>query len=114
MAQITEVQLVDDLDGSKAAETVSFGLDGDRFEIDLSTKNAKQLRKELAEYVAAARSGQTVSPLAAPARQTRRRGQSGEGVSPAELRAWALSAGIAISDRGRVSADIRQRYAAAR
>ncbi len=36
MVQKTTVQLVDDLDGSEAQETVSFGLDGTAYEIDLT------------------------------------------------------------------------------
>lgn len=40
MAQITVVVLEDDLDGSAAAETVTFALEGVSYEIDLSTANA--------------------------------------------------------------------------
>ena len=48
MAQKVQVLLVDDLDGSEATETVSFGLDGVSYEIDLSSGNAGELRNELA------------------------------------------------------------------
>ena len=44
MAQITQVKLVDDLDGGEAAESVSFSLDGKTYEIDLSEKHAAALR----------------------------------------------------------------------
>lgn len=45
MAKKVTVTLVDDFDGSGAAdETVEFGLDGVTYEIDLSTKNATKLR----------------------------------------------------------------------
>ena len=44
-------ELVDDIDGSKAEETVSFALDGVEYEIDLSKQNAGNLRKGLDEYV---------------------------------------------------------------
>jgi len=47
-----EVHLTDDLDGSEAAETVRFSLDGRQFEIDPNDKNAAKLRKALAPYVA--------------------------------------------------------------
>ena len=47
MAQQVQVVLVDDLDGGKAAETVSFALDGVSYEIDLSDKNAAKLRDAL-------------------------------------------------------------------
>ncbi|MEU0092949.1 Lsr2 family protein, partial [Kribbella sp. NPDC006257] len=48
MAQRVQVVLEDDLDGGKADETVTFGLDGSTYEIDLSKKNAAKLRDALA------------------------------------------------------------------
>ena len=71
MAQKVQVLLVDDLDGSEATETVTFGLDGASYEIDLSSGNAGKLRKELAHYVEHARKA------SAPAR--RRRARTGPG-----------------------------------
>lgn len=54
MAKKVTVTLVDDFDGSGAAdETVEFGLDGVTYEIDLSTKNATKLRGDLKQWVAA-------------------------------------------------------------
>jgi len=55
MAQRVNVVLVDDIDGSEAVETVSFGLDGVQYEIDLSTGNADKLRAVLSLYVGHAR-----------------------------------------------------------
>jgi hypothetical protein len=56
MAQKVTVMLTDDLDPSvEADETVTFGLDGRIFEIDLSKKNAEELRDAVAKYVGAAR-----------------------------------------------------------
>ena len=55
MAQHVQVVLVDDLDGGKASETVSFALDGVAYEIDLSDKNAAKLRDALATWVGHAR-----------------------------------------------------------
>jgi len=55
MAQKVQVLLVDDLDGSQADETVTFGLDGVSYEIDLSSGNASKLRGELTQYVEHAR-----------------------------------------------------------
>lgn len=60
MAQQTIVQYVDDLDGSvgEDIETVSFGLDGASYEIDLSQDNAERLREHLAEFIdSASRTG---------------------------------------------------------
>jgi hypothetical protein len=53
MAQKTTVQLVDDLDGtvSNNIATVTFGLDGVEYEIDLTDDNASNLRKGLADHL---------------------------------------------------------------
>ena len=56
MSRRTIVQLDDDLTGGPADESVTFGLDGRSFEIDLSAKNAQELRETLAPYIAAGRS----------------------------------------------------------
>jgi Lsr2 len=51
MAQQTTVRFIDDLDGSEAAGTITFGLDGRTYEIDLSDENADKLRHALAPYL---------------------------------------------------------------
>jgi uncharacterized Ntn-hydrolase superfamily protein len=53
MAQKVVVQIVDDLDGATANQTVPFALDGVSYEIDLSDGNAEALREELVRYVEA-------------------------------------------------------------
>src|SRR4051794_29819693 len=49
------ITLVDDFDGSPAAETVSFALDGTTYEIDLSETNAAALRDTIGEWIVEAR-----------------------------------------------------------
>src|SRR5438477_2210126 len=44
MARTVQVQLLDDIDGSKADETLTYGLDGTNYEIDLSAAHAEKLR----------------------------------------------------------------------
>jgi Lsr2 len=55
MARRAVIELADDLDNTPAAETVTFGLDGTQFEIDLSQNNAAKLREAVAPYVSVAR-----------------------------------------------------------
>ncbi|WP_443098148.1 Lsr2 dimerization domain-containing protein, partial [Terrabacter aerolatus] len=43
MAQQKIVTLIDDLDGTEAAETVTFAIDGGIYEIDLSAKKRPRL-----------------------------------------------------------------------
>lgn len=104
MARKVQYLLVDDLDGGEAEETVSFALDGTSYEIDLSKKNAKALRDALATYVASARR--------AGGRRGRGRGGRGAGRASdtAAIRDWARSQGMKISDRGRIPADIIEKY----
>jgi hypothetical protein len=105
MSQKVHIVLVDDIDQTDAEETVAFGLDGKEYAIDLNKKNAKALRDALGPYVAHAR------PVSG-----RRRGSSAKassGTAPAEIRAWARENGFDVPDRGRVSAEVREAYAAA-
>jgi hypothetical protein len=108
MAQRVNVVLVDDIDGKDAEETVSFALDGVDYEIDLSDQHAGELRNALSLYIGHARrtggrrkSGRRSS---APAEA---------GTSAADIRAWARENGWDVPERGRVSADVREAYAAA-
>ena len=109
MARQTVVTLLDDIDGSVAAETVTFSFDGRSYEIDLSEKNVAKLRKALDPFTAkarkagstrAARSRVTVSPA----------GQS----RSALIRAWAASEGLTIAARGRIPQSVVTAYDAAR
>src|SRR5690242_16832454 len=54
MAKRVIHELIDDMNGQPADESVTFGLDGVQYEIDLTTKNAAKLRSALAPFVAAA------------------------------------------------------------
>ncbi|BAJ31009.1 MULTISPECIES: Lsr2 family protein [Kitasatospora] len=104
MVQKVTVQLFDDLDGGEAAETVGFGLDGIAYEIDLSEANAANLRDALAKFVKAGRR-----------QDSRRRGKSKPTAArpsnngPA-IREWAASQGIEVATRGRVPAEIVEKY----
>ena len=106
MAQKVNIVLVDDIDGSDASETVSFGLDGTSYEIDLNDKNAAALREALSAYVGHARKVTT-------SRGRRRSSTTTSGPSARELRDWARSNGYEVSDRGRVPAEVREAFEAA-
>jgi hypothetical protein len=112
MAQRVNVVLVDDLDGSEAAETVSFSLDGVSYDIDLSTKNAGKLRDALAVYVGHARRGSGGS-TGGRRRGRGRSSRSAGGPEASEIRAWARKNGWDVPDRGRVASEVRKAYDAA-
>lgn len=111
MAQRVHIILEDDIDGGSADETVKFGLDGANYEIDLSTTNAAALRDALGPFVGSARrsSGNKGSRKGA----LRGRAGNGDGGNASQMRDWAREHGYTVSDRGRVSADIKAAYDAA-
>jgi nucleoid-associated protein Lsr2 len=106
MASVTEVRLVDDIDGGEADETVAFDLEGKNYQIDLSTTHAAQLREALAPYVAAARRAGS-SP---GARRTSATRPSANRHETAGIREWAAANGFEVSTRGRIAAKVREAY----
>jgi hypothetical protein len=112
MAQKVTVQLVDDLDGTAAEDisTVTFGLDGAAYEIDLTANNAAKLRNRLGNFVEAARrTGGRVkrgtSPMAAAPAANREHTKA--------IRDWARQNGYELSDRGRIPANVIEAFEAA-
>jgi hypothetical protein len=107
VAQKITVTLEDDLDGSPADGTTRFGLDGAEYEIDLSQNNADDLRKALAPYIDHARRVASGGPAGWAGRTVSVRRRS------ADIRAWAREHGIAVSERGRIPANVAEQYEAA-
>ena len=109
MAQRVNIILVDDLDGSEADETVTFGLDGTTYEIDLNSGNADALREALSGYVGHARK------VTGGARRGRKAAGSSSNTNSntKDVREWAKGQGMDVSERGRISADVQQAYDAA-
>ena len=107
MAQKTIVTLLDDIDGSEATTTLSFAFDGKSYVIDLNDKNAAAFEKAIEPYLSAAR---RTTP-GAPSRG-RRRADAG-GPSANDIRAWAKENGLTVSERGRISQEVRDAYNAA-
>ncbi|MCL2092006.1 MAG: Lsr2 family protein [Micrococcales bacterium] len=105
MAQKVQTLLIDDIDGSAADETVTFGLDGVSYEIDLTAANAAKLRDAIGVWVG---SGRKVGRIGGRAR----RRPAGSGDAQA-IRDWAKANGYEVSGRGRISAQVRAAYEAA-
>ena len=106
MAQKVSIVLVDDLDGTEATETVSFGIDGTNYEIDLNDANASALREAVSGYVGHARKVTGGS-------RRGRKASSGSSSNTKDVREWAKGQGMEVSERGRISADVQQAYDAA-
>ena len=107
MASIVSVVVTDDIDGSEGAETVSFGVDGAAYEIDLAEQNRAKFAEAMAPYVGAGRKVSLRRPRTGAGRQAAVR------VDRAEIRAWAKEQGLQVSERGRISAEVMQQYEAA-
>ena len=112
MAQKVQVILVDDLEGGPAEETVTFGLDGVTYEIDLNEPNAQKLRDFLTPYVGSARrsSGRGGSNGTPRGRGRARSSTARSGANNAEIREWAKRNGMQVSERGRIPANIVEAY----
>ena len=106
MAQRVEVLLTDDLDDTDIAagkgETIQFALDGKDYEIDLTSKNATNLRKALKPYLDAGR--KTSAGNGKRTRTTR------IGPDPATVKEWARANGYDVKDRGRVSKEVLEAF----
>ncbi|AKU18044.1 histone-like nucleoid-structuring protein Lsr2 [Luteipulveratus mongoliensis] len=103
MAQKIQVLLVDDVDGGEATETVTFGLDGVNYEIDLSTGNSARLRDQLATWIGHSR-------RTGGRRSTGGRPAAGARQDLNKVREWGRDNGYTVSDRGRVSRELQEAY----
>lgn len=104
MARKVYVQLIDDISGEEAQESVRFSLDGVEYEIDLDEQNASGLRKALGPYIARGRRirGSSVGQ--------RSRAMTSQREQAQRIREWAEANGYSPSSRGRISQDILKAY----
>lgn len=109
MAQQVKVTLVSDISGVEGDETITFGLDGVSYEIDLTTDEAKELRESLAAYTGAGRkTGRSTSGTG-----RKSSGRNTQGYDPKAVRVWAESNGHEVPARGRIPAAILDAYKSA-
>jgi hypothetical protein len=121
MAQKVHVIRTDDLenDDVPADETISFALDGTNYEIDLTEKNAAELRDALSRYVQAARKvgrgGSSSGGRASGGGRSRATGGGGrmDREQAGAIREWARRNGHQVSDRGRIPSSVVEAYESA-
>lgn len=104
MAQRVTIELLDDVNGAPADETVSFSLDGVDYEIDLTSDNSAQLREALSTWITSARRTGGRRTTKKPANKA---------TNTTAIRTWAKEQGLEVSDRGRIPNDIAEAYAKA-
>ncbi len=108
MAKRTSTIVIDDLTGAELgadATTVTFALDGAAYEIDLAQAAADELREALKPFVSAARK---VSRVGSSRRATS--STSGPAGEQSAARVWLLEQGVNVPSRGRLSAELLERY----
>ncbi|AUZ87514.1 hypothetical protein CVO76_07635 [Arthrobacter agilis] len=106
MAQRVQVQLIDDLNGEEAQETIRFGLEGTEYEIDLTSENADKLRSVLSEYVEKGRKASVGKSSQGGTKSSGRNNRE----NTREIRKWAQENGHNPSSRGRINQSIVDAY----
>lgn len=110
MAQRVQVILVCDMHENETpgTETLTFAVDGSAYEIDVCDAHGRELRDAFAPFVGAARRAGRGSGGGG-----RRRGRRGGAGEAARIREWARGQGLPVPERGRIPADLAEKYAAA-
>ena len=110
--EITDVQLIDDIDGSPATTTIEFTFDGKNYAIDLSEQHTDEFNKALAPYIEHARRARR-----GPANKRKSRSSSEAArvkrQKNDEIRAWAQKNGVTVSKRGQLGQNTIAAYEAA-
>lgn len=103
MSKTVSVVVTDDLDGSTGAETVAFSFEGQGYEIDLAPENQARMKASFQPFIEAGRR--------MAQRRAARPARSRSDLSA--VRQWAQDQGMAVAERGRISADVLSKYDAA-
>jgi hypothetical protein len=111
MAQRVSVDLVDDIDGGRAVETLRFAIDGTEYEIDLGKRNADRLRAAMATYIESGRRLVRTTGRGRGRTVVQRRVEVA--ADPRAVRAWAKANRVALPDRGRIPLAVIEQYRAA-
>lgn len=107
MAKQVITKMLDDLDGGEADETVHFSLDGVGYSVDLSSKNASELRSFLTRYIEAGERqgrvevGRHAQLLRSSSHRVTVQNTANREMNQ-KIRAWADSHGWQLADRGRI------------
>lgn len=106
-------EVVDDLDGNTlglaeevgGSSTVTFGIDGTNYDVDLSRKNANELRALLAPYIKAGRPASRTRLKSVKAKRPRKSGPSSHAI-----RTWAIENGMEVSKNGPLPKSVKDAY----
>lgn len=108
MAIQIDKYVVDDLDGTKPAQTLRFGINGTEYEIDLAEHNAREFFEKFDCYIKA---GRRVSGRSRGGHNGRRSEARHQRLQAA--RVWLRDRGHDIADRGRIPRRLLDEFEAA-
>lgn len=98
----------DDIDGTDATATVSFSVEGQSYEIDLSEANAEKFNEALAVFIGHARKAEPAkAKRKTSAKPAAAKADSGR---LSAIRAWAAENGYTVVPKGRIKAEIVAAY----
>lgn len=111
MATKMITELVSDISGEPIergkGRSVDFSYEGVLYRVDLTNDEVAAFEQALRPYLDAGRK------VGAPRRRTSAASTTTQGFDPVAVRAWAVGRGIQVSPRGRISAEVIERYRAA-
>lgn len=112
--------ITDDYDGTELkpgqGQTVAFAFEGHQYEIDLSDKNYKKFYGEMQSWISNARRPGGSAPRTRGRSRTAPAKSATAGAAKSDnkaIRDWARENNLAVSERGRISAEVQGAYAAA-
>jgi hypothetical protein len=107
VAQRVSVTYACDYDDKEIAEgqqrNITFGIDGQEYEIDLCARHSERLSEIVGKFAEHAR-------RASMRGTKRKRRTTANRQRSAQIRAWAKSSGIEVSDRGRIPGHVLEEF----
>lgn len=129
------VEILDDINGQPASETVSFTFDGIKYDTDLSAENAEKFRSQMKIWIENAarkkritgagrqpkgRMLKSVPAVSAQEDGARKVGRIAANTpakkttaAPRKIRSWAKSVNMDVAAKGRIPAPVRSAFFAA-
>lgn len=102
MARETFELIIDDLDGTRPAQTYTFALSGQTYTIDLNEENFQSLVDALEPFIAVAKRGDHTVKVYSNGRRSK--------AYMANMREWARENGFEVSERGKVPKAVERAY----
>src|SRR4051794_24076820 len=102
--------LVDDLDGTEGAETITYSVNGQDYEIDLSEESAQRFYDAFGSYIENSRRVDRQTPARRSKGDGRRRSGGSGRDNISQIRQWAEANGYEVSARGRIKKEVIDAY----